>query len=281
MRENSVVTDGSWGTQLHKKGIKRGECSDFWNITHPDRVEEVARGYVDAGSRIILTNTFQSNRISLGRFNLAERTVEINRKGVQISTKAAGRKAYVFASIGPCGKMLLTGETTEEEIQQTFQEQANAVADAGVDGIIVETMIDIVEAKIAAAAAKQTGLPVITSMVFDSGFNRDTTLMGVTPEDAARELKEVGVDGVGANCGQGIECYIPVCKRLRAATDLAIWIKPNAGLPKVEDEKTIYYTTAGEFAKFVPDLVKAGANFIGSCCGSDPGFVKEIKKIID
>ncbi len=281
MKENTVVTDGSWGTQLHKKGIKRGECSDFWNLSHPDWVEEVAREYVDAGSRIILTNTFQSNRISLGRFNLADKTVEINRIGVQISKKAAGDNAYVFASIGPCGKMLLTQETTEEELQRIFQEQANAIADAGADGIIVETMIDIVEAKIAATAAKQTGLPVIVSMVFDAGFNRDTTLMGVTPEHAVRELTKVGVDGVGANCGQGIKGYIPICKRLRETTDLAVWIKPNAGLPKVEDEKTIYYTTAGEFVKFVPELVQAGANFIGSCCGSDPEFVKEIKKILD
>jgi methionine synthase I (cobalamin-dependent) len=177
--------------------------------------------------------------------------------------------------------MLLTQETTEEELQRTFQEQVNAIADAGADGIIVETMIDIVEAKIAATAAKQTGLPVILSMVFDAGFNSDTTLMGVTPEHAVRELKKVGVDGVGANCGQGIKGYIPICKRLRETTDLAVWIKPNAGLPKVEDEKTIYYTTAGEFVQFVPELVQAGANFIGSCCGSDPEFAKEIKKIID
>lgn len=276
-----VVTDGSWGTQLQKKGIKRGECPDSWNLKHPDWVEEIARGYVDAGSRVILTNTFQSNRLSLERYDLGDQAVEINIRGVEISKKAAGDKTYVFASIGPSGRMLLTKETTEDELQAVFEEQANAVARAGADGIIVETMIDIVEAKIAAAAAKQTGLPVIASMVFDAGENKDTTLMGNTPEQAADELAKVGVDGVGANCGQGIEGYIPICKRLRQATDLAVWIKPNAGLPVVEDEKTIFYTTAQEFVKSVPALIQAGANFVGACCGSDQEFVKEIRKVVD
>ncbi|UCG06017.1 MAG: homocysteine S-methyltransferase family protein [Desulfobacterales bacterium] len=276
-----VVTDGSWGTQLQKKGIKRGECPDSWNLKHPDWVAEVARGYVDAGSQVILTNTFQSNRLSLARFDLGDQAVEITTRGVEISKKAAGDKAYVFASIGPCGRMLLTQETTEDELQAVFEEQANAIAKAGADGIIVETMIDIVEAKIAATAAKQTGLPVIASMVFDAGENKDTTLMGNTPEQAVEELTQVGVDGIGANCGQGIEGYIPICKRLRQATDLAVWIKPNAGLPEVEDEKTIFYTTAQGFAKYVPELIQAGANFVGACCGSDQGFVKEIRRIVD
>jgi methionine synthase I (cobalamin-dependent) len=279
VKSGVVVTDGSWGTQLQKRGIKRGECPDSWNLSHPDWVEDVARGYVEAGSQIILTNTFQSNRLSLGRFDLGDKALEINTRGVEISKKATGDKAYVFASIGPSGKMLLTKETTVDELQSVFEEQANALAHAGADGIIVETMIDLDEAKIAATAAKQTGLPVIASMVFDCGEHKDTTLMGNTPEQAVEEFSKIGVDGVGANCGQGIEGYIPICRRLRAATDLAVWIKPNAGLPEVEDEKTIFYTTAQEFVASVPEMIQAGANFIGACCGSDQEFVTEIRKI--
>jgi methionine synthase I (cobalamin-dependent) len=154
IKSGIVVTDGSWGTQLQKKGIKRGECPDSWNLSHPDWVEEVAKGYVDAGSQVILTNTFQSSRLSLQRYDLADKAAEINTRGVEISKNAAGDKAYVFASIGPSGKMLLTKETTEDELQAAFAEQANAIAKAGADGIIVETMIDVVEAKIAATAAK-------------------------------------------------------------------------------------------------------------------------------
>jgi methionine synthase I (cobalamin-dependent) len=281
VKSGLVVTDGSWGTQLQKRGIKRGECPDSWNLLHPDWVEDVARGYVDAGSQIILTNTFQSNRLSLGRFDLGDKAIEINTRGVEISKKAAGDKAYVFASIGPSGKMLLTKETTGDELQSVFEEQANALANAGADGIIVETMIDLDEARIAATAARQTGLPVIASMVFDCGENKDTTLMGNTPEQAVEEFSKIGIDGVGANCGQGIEGYIPICKRLRASTDLAVWIKPNAGLPEVEDEKTIFYTTAQEFVASIPEMIQAGADFIGACCGSDQEFVREIRKIAD
>ena len=275
-----VVTDGSWGTQLQNRGLKRGECPDSWNLNHPELVEEVAGQYVEAGSQIILTNTFGGNRLSLARFNLGDKAVAINTAGVEISKKAAGNRACVFASIGPTGKMLLTKETTEEELQNTFEEQAEAQARAGADGIIVETMIDITEAAIAARAAKRTGLPVIASMVFDFGVDKDTTLMGVTPEAAVEEFVEIGVDGVGANCGQGIEGYIPICKRMREVTDLPIWIKPNAGLPEIIDEETIFYTTADEFVKWIPGLIEAGANFIGGCCGSDQSFVRAIRKIL-
>ena len=280
IKEGPVVTDGSWGTQLQNRGLKRGECPDSWNLSHPERVEEVAGQYVGAGSQIILTNTFGGNRLSLARFNLGDKAVAINTAGVEISKKAAGNRACVFASIGPTGKMLLTKETTEKELQTAFEEQADAQAHAGADGIIVETMIDITEAAIAAKAARRTGLPVIASMVFDSGVDKDTTLMGVTPEAAVDEFAKIGVNGVGANCGQGIEGYIPICRRLRAATDLPIWMKPNAGLPEIIDEETIFYTTAEEFVKFVPDLIEAGANFIGGCCGSDQSFVSAIRKII-
>jgi len=280
IKEGPVVTDGSWGTQLQNRGLKRGMCPDSWNLSHPELVEEVARQYVEAGSQIILTNTFGGSRLSLERYNLGDKAVEINTAGVEISKKAAGNRACVFASIGPTGKMLLTKETTEEEMQKAFEEQANAQARAGAEGIIIETMIDIIEATIAARAARRTGLPVIASMVFDSGVDKDTTLMGVTPEAAVDEFTKLGVDGIGANCGQGIEGYIPICRRMRAVTSMPIWIKPNAGLPEILDEETIFYTTAGEFVKFVPDLIAAGANFIGGCCGSDQSFVSAIRKVI-
>ena len=280
LKNGPVVTDGSWGTQLQNRGLKRGECPDSWNLSHPEAVEEVARQYVDAGSQIVLTNTFGGSRLSLGRFKLGDKAVAINTAGVEISKKAAGNRAAVFASIGPTGKMLLTKETTEEELKNAFEEQADAQAQAGADGIIVETMIDMTEAGIAARAAKRAGLPVIASMVFDSGVEQDTTLMGVTPESAVDEFTKIGVDGVGANCGHGIEGYIPICRRMRKVTDLPIWIKPNAGLPTIIDEKTIFYTTADEFVKFVPDLVEAGADFIGGCCGSDQSFVTAIRKLI-
>jgi methionine synthase I (cobalamin-dependent) len=177
--------------------------------------------------------------------------------------------------------MLVTRETTPEELQTVFEEQANAQARAGADGIIIETMIDIEEARIAAIAAKQTGLPVIVSMVYDSGEDKDHTMMGNSPEEVVAVISKIGVDGIGANCGQGIEAFLPICRRLRQATDLPIWIKPNAGLPEVVDDGgVVFRTTAQEFVRYVPDLIQAGANFIGGCCGTDQEFIKTIRQTV-
>jgi methionine synthase I (cobalamin-dependent) len=266
---------------MQKRGLKRGECPDSWNLSHPEQVLEVAQQYVDAGSQIILTNTFGGSRLLLNKFRLGEKAVEINSAGVKISKKAAGDRARVFASIGPTGLMLVTRETTEEELQGAFEEQAAAQARAGADGVIVETMIDVTEARIAATAAKRTGLPVIVSMVYDSGENKDRTMMGNSPEEVVEELTGLGVDRIGANCGQGIDAFPPICARLRQATDLPIWIKPNAGLPEIIDDQTVFRTTARQFVQYIPELIASGANFIGGCCGTDQGFVEAIRETID
>ena len=275
-----VVTDGSWGTQMQKRGLKPGQCPDSWNLSHPQQVREVAEKYVSAGSQIILTNTFGSSRLSLAHFDLADKAVDINATGVKISKAAAGDRALVFASIGPTGRMLVSGETTAEELLRVFEEQANVQKRAGADGIIIETMIDIDEARIAAKAAKKTGLPIIVSMVYDSGKDKDRTMMGNSPEEVVAEISKIGVDGIGANCGQGIEAFLPICRRMRQATDLPIWIKPNAGLPEVVDDGVVFRTTPREFVQNVPDLIQAGANFIGGCCGTDQEFVKAIRQAI-
>jgi 5-methyltetrahydrofolate--homocysteine methyltransferase len=276
IKDGPVLTDGSWGSQMMKRGLKAGVAPDSWNLTDPDKVEEIARQYVDAGSRIILTNTFGANRFVLGKFGMADKAADINRKGVEISKKAAAGRAYVFASIGPSGKLLITKDVTEEGLMEAFVEQAEALASAGADAIVVETMMDLSEARIAASAAKKTGLPVIACLVFDAGKNKDRTMIGNTPEQAVEILTGVGVDVIGANCGQGIEGFIPICKRMRSATTLPLWMKPNAGSPEVIDGQTVYGTSAQEFARHVPALIEAGAKFIGGCCGTDMEFIIQI-----
>ncbi|NCC33719.1 MAG: homocysteine methyltransferase, partial [Chloroflexia bacterium] len=168
-----VLTDGAWGTQLQLLGLTTGMCPDAWNLERPELVEQVANAYVDAGSRIILTNTFGANRFTLARHGLSEKVAEINRAGVEISRRAADGRALVFASIGPSGKMLMMGDVSEDDLHAAFAEQARAMADAGADGIVIETMSDPAEAKLAVAAAKKTGLPVVGCMVFDSGPAKD------------------------------------------------------------------------------------------------------------
>lgn len=279
LNNGPIVTDGSWGTQLQLRGLDQGENPDSWNLSHPDRVEDVARQYVDAGSQIILTNTFGANRFILEKSGLADDVEAINSAGVEISKRAAGDRAKVFASIGPSGKMLVTQEVTEDELREAFLKQADAQRRAGADGIIVETMVDIGEACCAAASAKETGLPVMVSMVYDAGKDKDRTMMGNTPEQAVEALEALGVDGIGANCGQGIEGFIPICKRLRAVTDLPLWMKPNAGIPQMIDGETVFGTSADEFVARVPELIGAGAGLIGGCCGTDQEFIRKIVEI--
>jgi len=273
MSDTPILTDGAWGTQLQERGLSPDELPDFWNFTHPERVAEVPRLYAEAGSQIVLTNTFRANRIVVHEKDAAADIGAINRAGVEISRRGAGEKAKVFASIGPSGKLLMMGGVTEDDLRAAFAEQAEALAEAKADALVVETMSDLAEARIAVAAAKATGLFTVGCMVYDSGKNKDRTMMGVTPEQAAEELAEAGADVIGANCGNGIEGYVPVCERLHAATKLPVWIKANAGLPEMKDGKVVYSTSPEEFASYVPKLAAAGASYIGGCCGTSPEFI--------
>jgi 5-methyltetrahydrofolate--homocysteine methyltransferase len=275
-----IVLDGAWGTELQERGLVAGECPDGWNLSHPERVEEVARAYVEAGSQVILTNTFRANRVALASFGLDGKTQEINRAGVEISRRAAAGRAYVFASMGPSGKILAAGDVDRRVLREAFAEQAGALADGGADAIVIETMSDPVEAALAVSAARETRLPVVACMAFDSGKHRDRTMMGTTVEQAVDALVEAGADAVGANCGQGVEAFVAICERLRAATERPIWIKPNAGLPEIDGQRVVYRTSPEEFARFVPALVRAGASFIGGCCGTSPAFVRAIRSAL-
>ena len=269
-----VVTDGAWGTQFLARGLVPRDHAELWNLRHPDRVEEVARSYVEAGSRVILTNTFQANRLALGE--AGEDTVALNRAGVEISRRAAGDDVKVFATIGPSTKLLVTGDVTEAELADVFAEQAGALADAGADGLVIETMSDIDEARIAVAAASTTGKSVVACMTFDTGRAKNRTMTGVLPGEAAKVLADAGADVVGANCGAGIDLVAPVCEALEAATELPVWIKANAGMPDLVGTEVVYHMTPEEFAAHAVTLVDAGADFVGGCCGTTPDFIAAI-----
>lgn len=271
-----IVTDGAWGTELQLAGLEVGQCPEIWNLEHPDRVERVGRAYVEAGSRVILTNTLGANRPRLAHRSLEAHLGEINRAAVEISKRAAGAAAHVFASIGPTGKLASMGETTALELHRVFSEQAQALAEAGADALLLETFTDLDEIGPAIAAAKETGLPVVASMVFDSGAHHDRTMMGKTPEQAARAMAEAGADVVGANCGRGVDGYVDVCRRMRATVELPLWLKPNAGLPELVDGRAVYSATPEQFATGVLELVAAGASFVGGCCGTNPEFIRAV-----
>jgi methionine synthase I (cobalamin-dependent) len=273
-----IITDGAWGTQLQAQGLGAGECPDVWNLNHPERVESVARSYVEAGSQVILTNTFGATRSRLADHGLSDKTVAINKAGVEISKRAAAGRALVFASMGPAGKMLAMGDTSLEELGDIYGEQASALAQAGADALLLETFADLEETSAAIAACKKTGLPVIASLVFDSGAQRDRTMMGATPEEAVAALTAAGADVIGANCGRGIDGYISITKHLRAATTLPLWIKANAGLPEIVAGQAVYPAIPDFFADKAQEVIAAGATFIGGCCGTSPSFIAAIVK---
>jgi len=255
MSQLPIITDGAWGTELQARGLGVGDFPDAWNLTHPEQVQAVALAYVQAGSKIILTNSFGANRPRLAGHDMANEATALNRAGVQISKAAAAGKALVFASVGPSGRMLLSGDVTPEELRAGFDEQCQALAAAGADGLVIETMGDLEEARIAVAAARATGLKTVACMVFDAGRDKDRTMMGSTPEQVAESLREAGADIIGANCGQGIAGYVPVCRRLRAAAGAPVWIKANAGLPVMVDGKVTYRTSPEEFVSHFPALL--------------------------
>jgi 5-methyltetrahydrofolate--homocysteine methyltransferase len=273
-----VVTDGAWGTQLQARGLEPGAFPDIWNLLRPAEVAAVARAYVEAGSQIILTNTFGANRIRLAETNQKHAVADLNRRGVKLSREAAQEQVCVFGSIGPSGKLLMTGETNPRELRATFEEQAHALAEAGPDALVIETMTDLDEACIAIAAARSTQLPVVACVVFDSGQQKDRTMMGVTAEQAARILADAGADVIGANCGQGINTFLPICQQLDHASVRPLWIKPNAGMPELVDGHAIYHTTPEQFATCAMELVRAGASFIGGCCGTSPDFIRALTR---
>ena len=276
LKDGVLITDGAWGTELQARGLPSGTNPDTWNLTHPERVEEVARAYAEAGSQIILTNTFRANAVAMKE--QSDHLDAINRAGVEISRRGAPA-ARVFASIGPTGRILMSGEVSAEEMSSAFAVQAHSLAAAGADALLIETMSDVEEARLAVTAARPTGLPVIASFAFDSGKNKDRTMMGATPEAVAAAMEQAGAHAVGANCGVGVERAVDLCRRLHAATSLPVWIKPNAGLPTI-DSSGLHYTTSAEFfASHFPALRDAGASFVGACCGSTPDFIRALVRL--
>ena len=280
------VLDGAWGTQLQRQGLPAGLAPELWNLENPGAVEAVARSYVEAGSDVILTNTFGANRFVLGNCGAADRVGELAEAGAAASRRAADateRDVKVFASVGPTGKIVMMGEVAEEELAGAFVEAAGAVVGGGADGIVLETFNELDEAKLALGAVRGAcELPVVVSMTFASGPDGTATMMGNTPEDLAAAAEAGGAAAVGANCGVGPDNYVRVAELLRASTDLPIWIKANAGLPQVgPDGKTTYPMGPEDFAAYVEKLASAGANFIGGCCGTTPDHIRAIRAAVD
>jgi len=277
------VSDGAWGTQMQLRGLEPGSAPELWNVDNPSAVEAVAGSYVEAGSDVILTNTFGSNRFVLARHSAAGRAAELTEAGVAISRRAAGAEAKVFASMGPTGKIVMMEEVPNAEIVAAYEEAARAAEAGGADAIVLETFNELAEMELAVEGVRKgCPLPVVCSMTFDSGPNKAATTMGAHPADLARLAASAGASAVGANCGIGPENYVQIAELLRAATDLPVWIKANAGLPRLgPGGKTFFPMGPEEFARYVPAIISAGANFIGGCCGTTPEHIRLVRAAVD
>ena len=273
------IFDGAMGTMLQNAGMKTGDCPEYLNITNPKMVQDVHRAYFEAGSDIIETNTFGASRIKLAEYNLADKVAEINTAAVQNVKIATEGKVKVAGSMGPTGGFIKPlGELDFDEVYQNYYEQAKALATAGADYILIETCIEIQEMRAALLAAKDAcDLPVICQLSFSEDGR---TVTGTDPQSAAIILSAMGADVIGANCSLGPEQLVPIVKELAENCSCPISIQPNAGMPHLVDGKTVFPMTPEDFGKWAPELVKAGATFIGGCCGTTPAHIKAIKEAL-
>ena len=285
LRERKLlVSDGGWGTFLVAAGLGAGECPELWNVDRPDVVKNIASMYAEAGADIVMTNSFGGSRITLESYGLADRAAELNEAAARLSREAVGDAAHVLASVGPTGKLLMTGDVSEQELYDAFAEQAIALARGGADACSVETMAALDEASIAARAVKEnTDLELVCSFTYtmrtDSGYR---TMMGVSPANMAETMLAEGADILGVNCSLGPKEMVEVVRDLRAATpDTPILVHPNAGMPQRADDGSVTYPETPEgMAGRVPDLVAAGATIVGGCCGTGPDHIRAVAQVI-
>ncbi|MBK7629493.1 MAG: homocysteine S-methyltransferase family protein [Ignavibacteriales bacterium] len=278
-----LTSDGAWGTYLFKKGLVNGSCPEEWNLTHPDDVFDIANSYVQAGADIISTNSFGANSFKLAQYNLQDKLAEICKISAEISRKAAGKNKFVMASLGPTGKFLIMGDVTKEELYNSFARQATAFESGGADAVCIETFYDLDEAEQAIKAVKEnTSLEVICTFTFDKTETGIKTLMGITPQAMAEKLIICGADIIGANCGAGFKDMIEIVKNIREVSSvIPIIIQANAGLPIIEKGNLIYSETPEIIKEIIPEIIQAGANIIGGCCGTTPDHIKVISEIIN
>jgi len=279
-----LIVDGAMGTMLFAAGLQHGDPPELWNVDYPQRVAEVHRQYLQAGARILLTNTFGGNRYRLMLHGLENRVHELNLAAAQLLRQVVAdseHKALVAGDIGPSGQVLEPyGELSFEQAQEAFAEQAAALIAGGVDLLWVETMSDLNEVRAAVEGIRQVSkeIPLVTSMTFDT---RGRTMMGVTPEQAIQSLASFGAVAAGGNCGNGPEEIIAVVEKMHALAPEAILVaKANAGIPELVGGKAVYRATPEMMADYAIAAYEAGARVIGACCGSTPAHIQAIAEAL-
>jgi len=286
--ERRLVCDGAMGTQLMLAGLEHGACGELWNLTHPDRVLAIQQRYAEAGADCLITNTFGANRIGFARHGLTNDVRAINEAATRIARKAFGdHNGYVLGDIGPLGAILEPyGDLSRADASVALEEQARALVEAGVDAIIIETQTSLDELGLAIDAAKAAGAScIIGSLAYDRSASKTffRTMMGVSPQEAAQFMEKKGVDIAGLNCGTGMDMSgaVEAVRLYRQHCKLPTMAQPNAGLPVLVEGHSVYKQTPADMAGGVPEILSAGTNIIGSCCGSTPEHTRAIRQAVE
>jgi len=276
-----LLADGAMGTMLFEAGLQSGEAPQAWNVTHPDQVQEIHRAYLDAGSRLVLSNTFSCNRFRLGRHNLQGQVVELNQAGAALlraEVDRAGGKALVAGDIGPSGELLAPlGSLKFADAVEAFAEQAGALLAGGADVIWLETMSALQEIQAAIEGVRKVSqdVPVIATLTFEK---HGRTMMGVSAEQAVKALQGWGVSAVGGNCGTGPDELLSIIRVMKnSGATVPLVFKPNAGVPELIGGQTTYSATAAVMAQCALAAADAGASIIGACCGSTPDHLRAMR----
>lgn len=283
IEKGTLVSDGAWGTFIHQKGLRSDECPESWNLTRPDDIYDVALNYVRAGADMILTNSFGGSPFKLGPYGLRAKTYEVNRAAAEISKRAAGADVLVLGSVGPTGKILMMGEVTEQELFDGFAEQIRGLVDGGADAILIETMSDPDEARTAIRAAKSvTDKEVVCTFTFTlTPANEYRTMMGTTPAEAVEMLVQEGADILGANCGNGTAGMIEIVKQIRKVnSQIPVLVHANAGMPVLREGISVFPETPEQMSAQIGELIAAGANIVGGCCGTTPEHISKIIQVV-
>ena len=281
LKKEVLVMSGAMGTMMGKMGADLGGCIGQWILDHAEDYRNLVRNYFQVGCDIVSGGTFSLNRISLAKLGLAEKAGELNRGVIRILKGVQPEGKYIAGSMGPTGRMLKPlGDMDPQEAFEAYAEQARALADGGAEIISILTMYDLEEAVIALRAAKkETPIPVFVCLAFDPGSQGFRTMMGVSPESAARRLDAEGADVIGANCGGvTLRQMTEVIGLLKPNCRKPLMVKPNAGSPKMVEGKVRYTASPEEFAEHVESWIAAGARIVSACCGSSPLHLKEIAR---
>jgi 5-methyltetrahydrofolate--homocysteine methyltransferase len=284
LEKATLSSDGAMGTMLQERGLTDGGAPELWNVEKPEEIEAVLEAYAAAGANFITTNTFGGTAGRLAMHGLEDRLEELNKAGAAIARKVADRHpgCFVMGDIGPSGELMEPmGTLTIESGKELFAAQIRALVAGGVDAILIETMSDLSEVEAAVAAAQEVapGMPIITTLSFDTNLR---TMMGVKPGMAVKHLAALGVRIIGANCGRGTDEMSQIAKELVEARPEGVFIitQSNAGLPKLQGDVFVYDGTPEEMARYAKEMKDLGVNIVGSCCGSSPAHTTAIAAAI-